>query len=244
MPNEGQETIGVYEVRDAQHFSTAVAGAIARSAEEGRMIKFTFKNVVVTVCADSDPELIYRDYKRADTGCIAKEVGPSPNHVLTEEEKASDARIQAQREHNAQMRRAEYDPETKAGHERVEARLTNAPAIELVDEAHWLKFKANNSDGTYGGLAAYAERWARLLQVEMAAGKDLEEVANATSHEADFEGMSGGMHGGAVFVLVKVWKHGEQLRRWHNLDNQAAHEGERANKSGGVLNPAVYMTRS
>lgn len=34
-------------------------------------------------------------------------------------------------------------------------------------------------------------------------------------------------------------EHGEELRRWHNLDTQIGDEGEKANKGKGVLNPAI-----
>lgn len=47
------------------------------------------------------------------------------------------------------------------------------------------------------------------------------------------------MYGCAVSILSQVWIHGEELRRWHNLDSQIGTEGEKANESGGVLNPAV-----
>ena len=47
------------------------------------------------------------------------------------------------------------------------------------------------------------------------------------------------MYGAAVSTLVAVWEHGEALRRWHNLKTQIGNEGERANASGGVLNPAL-----
>lgn len=46
------------------------------------------------------------------------------------------------------------------------------------------------------------------------------------------------MYGVAVSTLAKVWKHGEALRMWHNLTTQLRDEGEKANESGGVLNPA------
>ena len=48
------------------------------------------------------------------------------------------------------------------------------------------------------------------------------------------------MYGCAVSMLAYYWKYGEQLRCWHNLKTQIENEGERANKSGGVLNPALY----
>jgi len=34
------------------------------------------------------------------------------------------------------------------------------------------------------------------------------------------------MYGAAVAILSKVWKHGEELRRWHNLKTQIGDEGE------------------
>ncbi|MDA8315367.1 MAG: hypothetical protein M0010_09365 [Actinomycetota bacterium] len=47
--------------------------------------------------------------------------------------------------------------------------------------------------------------------------------------------------GAAVSVLASCWVHGEELRRWHNLDTQIGTEGEKANASGGVLNPALLI---
>ena len=69
--------------------------------------------------------------------------------------------------------------------------------------------------------------------------KNLEDVADATSQEADVEGITGFMYGCAVSTLSRCWKHGEQLRRWHNINTQLGNEGEKANESGGVLNPAL-----
>jgi deoxyribonuclease V len=46
-------------------------------------------------------------------------------------------------------------------------------------------------------------------------------------------------NGCAMSILSQVWVHGEQLRRWHNLKTQIRNEGEKANESGGVLNPAL-----
>ena len=65
------------------------------------------------------------------------------------------------------------------------------------------------------------------------------DVANECSNEADTEGITGFMYGAAVSVLASCWEHGEELRRWHNLKTQIRDEGEKANESGGVLNPAL-----
>ena len=47
------------------------------------------------------------------------------------------------------------------------------------------------------------------------------------------------MYGCAVSALGLFWEHGEELRQWHNLKTQIKDEGEKANASGGVLNPAL-----
>jgi hypothetical protein len=201
--------------------------------------KQELNGVTVLVNGDSNADLIFRDQQRAQSGYVEGEVGPYPNPVLTDEDKASDARVEAENERKRQKRQAEYEKKARAHREKVEAKLANAPAIELTDEAGWQKFKDVNTDGYGGAVVTYAERWARLMQVEMANGKNLEDVADAASHEADLEGITDFMYGCAVSTLAACWKHGEQLRHWHNFKTQIGHEGEKANESGGVLNPAL-----
>ena len=111
--------------------------------------------------------------------------------------------------------------------------------MEFKDEALWMKCKANNTDPYGGACVRYAERWAGLMETKMAGGAALADIAKATSHEADTEGITAYMYGAAVSMLSACWKHGEELRRWHNRDTQIGTEGERANESGVVLNPAL-----
>jgi hypothetical protein len=113
--------------------------------------------------------------------------------------------------------------------------------MELRDAEGWKQANdANPPSKPYGHrVITYAEDWANFMEREMATGKTLEECAQATSQEANTDGITGFMYGAAVSVLSAVWKHGEQLRRWHNLTTQLGNEGERANESGEVLNPAL-----
>lgn len=239
MKNLWQENNGVFDVMAGSNITGTIAEAIALSAKKKRTIKFEFNGVTVSVRSDSNPELIYRDWSRSLSGYIGKSVGPNPNPVLTDEEKASDARVQAENERKWEKQRAESEKKARAHREKVEAKLANAPAIELADEAGWQKSKQVNSDGYGGAVMTYSERWARLMQVEMANGKKLADVADATSSEADLEGITGFMYGCAVSQLASCWKHGDELRRWHNIKTQLGNEGEKANESGGVLNPAL-----
>lgn len=111
--------------------------------------------------------------------------------------------------------------------------------MQIKDAAAWQKRVAANQD-PYGKIAIeYAERWANLMEQRMAEGNDLDSIADNASREADTVGITGFIYGAAVQALATSWEHGEQLRRWHNLKTQIHNEGERANESGGALNPAV-----
>ena len=90
----------------------------------------------------------------------------------------------------------------------------------------------------------YAINWANLMEKRMANGEKLENVADETSHEADIDGITGFMYGAAVAELSRHWEYGEQLRVWHNLSVQIRDEGEKANETGGVLNPAIMTIES
>ena len=236
-------SIGCYEIHEMIAAAVNYAGQIGHHEEwasnKGGLVKFEFNGVMVSVRMDSNPELIYRDWNRAMYNYIDKNVGPYPNPVLTDEEKENDARIKAKNEQRRRQRWAEYDAQVTAKRIATEAKLADAPEMEVSDEATWQTWKDKNQDSCGGGIIAYAERWARLMQAELAAGKKLENVAKTTSREADTDGITGFMYGAAVQTLATSWKYGEELRRWHNLDTQLGDEGEKANESGGVLNPAL-----
>lgn len=111
--------------------------------------------------------------------------------------------------------------------------------MKLKDAEGWKKTVEANQDDYGSGVMRYAERWANLMEERMADGAAVADVAKQASHDADTEGITGFMYGCAVSILSQVWEHGEDLRRWHNLDTQIGNEGEKANAEGGTLNPAV-----
>jgi hypothetical protein len=111
--------------------------------------------------------------------------------------------------------------------------------MKLKNPEGWQKTLDANTDPYGRRCCTYAEDWANLMEARMAKGEKLEDVADPTSHEADTDGITGFMYGAAVSILSQVWEYGEQLRIWHNLKTQIGDEGERANRTGGVLNPAL-----
>jgi len=96
-------------------------------------------------------------------------------------------------------------------------------------EKEYADWKAKNDDPYGGACFLYAEAWADLVEKALVEGKKLEDVAKDLSHEADKNfGITGFMYGAAVQILSLAWVHGEELRRWHNLDCQIEDEGEKA----------------
>lgn len=122
--------------------------------------------------------------------------------------------------------------------------------FKLSKPEDWATAVGNQKSGYGKACFTFAERWARKLQyvIDTCPETPLDEVmkrhADRLSHDADIEGITGFMYGCAVSVLSFCWEHGDALRRWHNLDTQVADEGEKANESGGVLNPALLTIGS
>lgn len=111
--------------------------------------------------------------------------------------------------------------------------------MKLINRDWWDMAVKKNQDLYGAAVIRYAERWADLMEAQMQSGQPLAAIWKSSSHEADTEGITGFMYGAAVSILAKVWEHGEDLRKLHNLYTQRQQEGARANETGGVLNPAL-----
>ncbi len=99
---------------------------------------------------------------------------------------------------------------------------------------NWRKYVRINSDCGYNeAIVRYAKRWAKYMQHLMKKyNKTVFEIADTTYILCDTEGITGHMYGCAVNVLSQCWKHGDDLRRWHNK-KYGVEDAE------GVVNPAV-----
>lgn len=112
--------------------------------------------------------------------------------------------------------------------------------MKIKNQELFETFVRENSGDDYGReILEFSERWALLMEMELAQGKSIEQMADLCARDADTNGISGFMYGCAVDFLSKVREHGEELRIWHNLDSQIGNEGETANREGGVLNPSL-----
>jgi hypothetical protein len=111
--------------------------------------------------------------------------------------------------------------------------------ITLVNQALWDDYQSINTDPVGAGIMNYAQRWAELMEQEMAKGKSLPEVAMDTSLEADTDNMSGMTFFLAVRTLVDCWAHGEELRQWHNARVAGGKHPSLADRPGMLINPSI-----
>lgn len=121
--------------------------------------------------------------------------------------------------------------------------MKNLATFEISNNAVWQNYVSKNADGYGRAIIEYAARWAALMEQRMAAGESLETCADPTSDEADVDGITGFMYGCAVQVLAECWRHGEQLRRWHNKRYQPDNAGNLDDEPGAVINPALLHIR-
>lgn len=222
--------------------ATAIDVAKAYSSPNKRpaTVEMGFNGVLVYLRPCSRLSHILRDWNRAMSGYIDPVVGPYPSITLSNEERVNDARIELENEKRRTAARAEYEREEQEKTASLETILRTLPETAFVDPDSWEQVvKVNSASGYGSAVLRFSDRWARLMQKGLMDGKSFECVAKNSSFEADIEGITGFMFGCAVSILSKVWIYGEHLRRWHNLKTQIGNEGEAANESGGVLNPAL-----
>ena len=192
-------------------------------------VEFEFNGVICVVSKDTDLELLYRDYCNAHTmdwktvgaDCVA-EYSDEVKKELEKRERIAEKKAEAEA-----IKRQNAEDEQKSDF----MDKTRNIEMEFSDKKAWDKGKKINSDGYGGAIYEYAEFWAKLMQVEMSKGKSLKDIAEKTSFELGFLGITGFMYGASVQILSQCWKHGEELRKWHN--KEYGHEGD------GVVNPAV-----
>ena len=84
----------------------------------------------------------------------------------------------------------------------------------LKDADGWQRTVAANTDPYGAAGIRYAARWAALMEQELADGKAVADVAEATSSAADLEGITGFQYGCARSILCQVWTHGNELAEW------------------------------
>lgn len=210
-------------------FDRVVEEAKKIAKEKNATVEFNFNGVACLVDKKTNLDNLYRDYSNSWT-MNWKTVGPHCVRKYDKKTQAELERLTKIREDKQAKELAEY--RAKEEKERLDfIEKIKGIELELKDVEGWNKIREANSD-PYGKCALdYAEGWAKLMQLEISKGKSLAECAKETSFELGFLGITGFMYGCAVNILSQCWKHGDELRLWHN--KKYNHEGK------GVVNPAI-----
>lgn len=219
---EGEDQIEIkYEPFCGDSIEDSARSMVLLATKHQVKVNSTFNDIAVEALSETDANTIVKFY-HAECERRSAEYRASPEYA----ERMEQARV-AQEKRTEDLRLALYH---------APAHMTILPGKE--DE--YASYVAMNSKDSYSlGVVTYADRWARIMEARLASDQTIAECAKEASHLADSEGITGFMYGCAVSSLAKFWAHGEELRRWHNLDTQISTEGEKANESGGVLNPAL-----
>lgn len=216
------------------NFSSVAEKAKQIATERNNNVEFDFNGIKCIVSASTNLEWLYRDYSNAWT-MEWKEVGP--DCVIHYDTATIDELTKRNAEKEAKYAQQRKESELIEQKERAAfLEKTSHVKMEFKSFADWQQGKEKNTDSYGACIYEYAEGWAKLMQVEMINGNKLEDIAEKTSHELGFLGITGYMYGAAVSVLSHCWLYGERLRKWHNKEYN--HEGD------GVVNPAIITIGS
>lgn len=223
----------IVETMPGDNFYKVAKKALELSIEIGRTAEFDFNGIICIVDENTNFTNLNKYYGDAFI-MDWKIIGPICNDSYPQDVEEELQKRRKLQQENDDKQQEKYRKETDQKNARIE-KLTTGLSIELKDEVLWIDQKTVNSDCYGKAIMDYAERWALLMQLEIANGKEIKDIAGKTSHEADTDGLTGSMYGAAVMELSSCWKYGEELRKWHNKEYD--HEGE------GIVNPAILTIK-
>lgn len=109
--------------------------------------------------------------------------------------------------------------------------------MNLRDEKAWKKWVDANTD-PYGAACVRVARVAMEILDDAPDDFDPDDIIDKAD-DTTGEGITGFMAGCVVQMISGCHARGDEFRRKWNLKLQLGNEGEKANESGGVLNPAL-----
>lgn len=110
--------------------------------------------------------------------------------------------------------------------------------MPIVDQEAWQSWVDANKDA-YGKCCVDVARRVMDILDKESGDFDCHKIICRADDEIEAGGITGFMAGCVAAMVSKVHSRGEEFRRKWNLDTQIHDEGEKANDSGGILNPAL-----
>lgn len=216
------------------NFSTVAAKAKEIAKDKNVTVEFDFNGVVCLVDKETNLDYLYRDYSNSWT-MEWKTVGANCLKKYPADIKQELTKRKLAAEIESEKRRKQQQIEDDAEKKLVDDSLSGIE-LEIIPEKledYKAYVEKNSKDGYSRGVIDYQEAWAKLMQVEIAKGKTVKECAEETQKGLGYLGITGFMYGCAVNGLAHFWKHGEELRKWHNKEYGVSEDTK------GVVNPAV-----
>jgi len=176
---------------------------IALSKEKGQTVRTIFNGATFSVTADTTPEQAYAMWQKTMEDNAEKWRNSPEGKKAAAEQKA---RAEQEKRDNAEV-----------------DELVKDEILELSAPKAWEHQVEINKDPYGAGVVRYAERWGKLMQVEMKARKTetlAKEVSEATQFKADNEGMSGFSWSCARNLLIQCWKHGAELGKLEGFTDE------------------------
>jgi hypothetical protein len=225
-------------------FETVAKNAQLTAINDNCIAEFEFNGVQCLVDSNTNLDWLWRDYNNAHrmewktvgTDCLPEYPAEVQKELDRRNKKAEQkAKKELDRRNKKAEQKAKKESDAynkKANSEKaLFDKKTTGIKIDLLDQKAWDDWKVKNTDGYGNAIFEYAEGWAKLMQIEISKGKSIIQCAEQTSFQLGFLGITGFMYGAAVAILSQCWRHGEELRKWHN--KEYGHEGD------GVVNPAI-----
>ncbi|MHC4620377.1 MAG: hypothetical protein ACYTEQ_21720 [Planctomycetota bacterium] len=115
--------------------------------------------------------------------------------------------------------------------------------MAITKTEDWEKCVEINKDPYGKACVDVARRVMELLDAEPGEFDPHKLICRADD-DIDAGGLTGFMAGCVAQMVSACHSRGEDFRRKWNLDSQIHDEGEKANESGGILNPAVLTVET
>lgn len=178
------------------------------------IVEFNFNGVKCLVNRTTDIDLLYRDYSNSHK--IGWDI-IGPNCLVTYDKKTNNKleRISKIKKDKYANENEKYRKKEAIEKLNFNTKINNIE-LQLIDVDGWNKTREANTDLYGNATMDYAEGWGKLMQLEMSNGFKLSDIAEKTSHELGFIGISGFMYCCAVNILSQCWKHGDELQEWYN----------------------------
>lgn len=115
--------------------------------------------------------------------------------------------------------------------------------MPITNEKAWDNWVKSNTD-PYGKTCVDVARQVMVILDAEPGDFDAYTLVTRADNEIKAGGITGFMAGAVATMVSSCHSRGEEFRRKWNVANQIQDEGEKANKSGGVLNPALINIRT